>query len=226
MLDAAGPPVEETAPTRRYDYVTDPAEIYRRSFAAIRAEADLSGVPEDSRAAAVRMIHASGDLGLTADLDFHPRLVSAARRALESGAPVFTDAFMIASGITRRRLPSDNAVHCLLDDPRVPSLAQRWATTRSAAAVSLWGPELQGAVVAIGNAPTALFHLLEQIADGGPRPAAIIGIPVGFVGSAESKVALAHNPWDLPYLVVHGRRGGSALCASAINAIAQEREIE
>jgi precorrin-8X/cobalt-precorrin-8 methylmutase len=223
--DAVPPSADGAAPPRRYDYVTDPAEIYRRSFATIRAEADLSAVPEDAKVVAVRMIHASGDLGLTADLDFHPRLVSAARRALESGAPVFTDAFMVASGITRRRLPADNAVHCLLDDPRVPSLAQRWATTRSAAAVSLWGPELEGAVVAIGNAPTALFHLLEQIAGGGPRPAAILGIPVGFVGSAESKLALAQNPWDLPYLVVHGRRGGSALCASAINALAQEQEI-
>ena len=225
MLDAARPSGQATAPTRRYDYVTDPAEIYRRSFAAIRAEADLSALPEDAQVVAVRMIHASGDLGLTADLDLHPRLVSDARRALESGAPVFTDAFMIASGITRGRLPADNAVRCLLDDPRVPSLAHRWATTRSAAAVSLWGPELEGAVVAIGNAPTALFHLLEQIADGGPRPAAILGIPVGFVGSAESKIALAQNPWDLPYLVVHGRRGGSALCAAAVNALAQEQEI-
>jgi precorrin-8X/cobalt-precorrin-8 methylmutase len=132
---------------------------------------------------------------------------------------------MIASGITRRRLPADNAVHCLLADARVPERARAWGTTRSAAAVSLWGPELEGAVVAIGNAPTALFFLLEQIAAGGPRPAAILGIPVGFVGSAESKVALAENPWGLPYLVVHGRRGGSALCASALNALAQEAEI-
>jgi precorrin-8X/cobalt-precorrin-8 methylmutase len=225
VLDAADPPVAATAPTRRYDYVTDPTEIYRRSFATIRAEADLRAVPEDARVVAVRMIHAGGDLGLTADLDVNPRLVSAARAALRSGAPVFTDAFMIASGITRRRLPADNAVHCLLDDPTVASLAERWATTRAAAAVSLWGPELAGAVVAIGNAPTALFHLLERIADGGPRPAAIIGIPVGFVGSAESKIALAQNPWGLPYLVVHGRRGGSALCAAAVNALALEEEI-
>jgi precorrin-8X/cobalt-precorrin-8 methylmutase len=225
VLDAAHSSADEVPPTRRYDYVSDPAEIYRRSFATIRGEADLSALQEDAQVVAVRMIHASGDLGLTADLDVHPRLVSAARGALQSGAPVFTDALMIASGITRRRLPADNAVHCLLDDPRVPSLAHRWATTRSAAAVSLWGPELEGAVVAIGNAPTALFHLLEQIADGGPRPAAILGIPVGFVGSAESKIALARNPWDLPYLVVHGRRGGSALCASAINALAREQEI-
>jgi len=215
----------EAPPARRYDYVTDPDEIYRRSFATIRAEADLSSLPADARTVAVRMIHASGDLDLTSALQFHPRLVSAARTALRSGAAIFTDAYMIASGVTRRRLPADNAVHCLLADPREPERARAWATTRSAAAVSLWGPELEGAVVAIGNAPTALFFLLEQIAAGGPRPAAVLGIPVGFVGSAESKVALAENPWDLPYLVVHGRRGGSALCASALNALAQEAEI-
>jgi precorrin-8X/cobalt-precorrin-8 methylmutase len=138
---------------------------------------------------------------------------------------IFTDAKMIAAGITRRRLPKHNEIRCLLDDPRVPELARRWQTTRSAAAVSLWEPDLAGAVVAIGNAPTALFHLLEMIADGGPRPAVIIGIPVGFVGSAESKRALVTNPWDIPYLVVHGRRGGSALCVAAINALAQEREL-
>ncbi len=213
------------APPRLYDYVTDPAEIYRRSFATIRAAADLSHLAEDAQTVAVRMIHASGDLDLTSALEFHPDLVRTARGALESGAAIFTDAYMIASGVTRRRLPADNAVHCLLSDPRVPDIARRWQTTRSAAAVSLWGPELAGAVVAIGNAPTALFHLMEQLAAGGPRPAAIIGIPVGFVGSSESKQALVANPWDIPFLVVHGRRGGSALCASAINALAQEAEI-
>lgn len=212
-------------PTRRYDYVTDAAEIYRRSFATIRAEADLSRLTGEAEVVAVRMIHAAGDPGLVSDLDFHPRLVTAARDALNAGAPLFTDARMIASGITRSRLPKDNPVHCLLGDPRVPALAREWRTTRSAAAVSLWGDALEGAVVAIGNAPTALFHLLEQIADGGPRPAAIVGIPVGFIGSAESKEALVANPWDVPYLVVHGRRGGSALCVAAINALAQEAEI-
>ena len=136
------------------------------------------------------MIHATGEVGLTADLAFHPRLVGTARDALRAGAPIFTDAQMIASGITRRRLPAENAIHCLLHDDRTPGLAYRWGTTRSAAAVSLWGDELDGAVVAIGNAPTALFHLLEVIADGGPRPAAILGLPVGFIGSAESKIAL------------------------------------
>ena len=212
-------------PTRRYDYVRDAAEIYRRSFAAIRAEAYLSTLPPDLQVVAVRMIHATGETGLTADLAFHPRLVRTAREALRAGAPIFTDAQMIASGITRRRLPAENAIHCLLHDERTPGLAHRWGTTRSAAAVSLWGDDLEGAVVAIGNAPTALFHLLELIADGGPRPAAVLGLPVGFIGSTESKIALTENPWGLPYLVVHGRRGGSALCVAAVNALATESEI-
>ena len=212
-------------PARRYDYVRDPTEIYRRSFATIREEADLAALPPEEQVVAVRMIHATGEVGLTADLTFHPRLVGTARNALRAGAPIFTDAQMIASGITRRRLPAENAIHCLLPDDRTPGLAYRWGTTRSAAAVSLWGEELAGAVVAIGNAPTALFHLLELIAGGGPRPAAILGLPVGFIGAAESKIALAENPWDLPYLVLHGRRGGSALCVAAVNAIAQEAEI-
>jgi precorrin-8X/cobalt-precorrin-8 methylmutase len=213
-------------PTGRYDYVRDPREIYRRSFATIREEADLNALPPDAQVVAVRMIHVSGDVNLTADLACHPRLVDTARSALRAGAPIFTDAQMVAAGITRRRLPAENAIRCLLRDDRTPSLADRWGTTRSAAAVSLWGEELAGAVVAIGNAPTALFHLLEMIADGGPRPAAILGLPVGFVGAAESKLALVENPWDLPHLVVHGRRGGSALCVAAVNALAQEAEIE
>ena len=214
-----------SAPARRYDYVTVPEEIYRKSFATIRSEADLSGMPEDMRTVAVRMIHACGDVDLVSDLGFHPRLVSATRTALAQQAAIFTDTQMLAAGITRRRLPAANEVLCLLDDFRVAELAQSWGTTRSAAAVSLWGERLEDAVVAIGNAPTALFHLLELIADGAPRPAAIIGIPVGFVGSAESKIALAENPWDIPWLVVHGRRGGSALCAAAVNALARESEI-
>jgi precorrin-8X/cobalt-precorrin-8 methylmutase len=213
------------APARRYDYVRAPTEIYRRSFSTIRSEADLATLPEDMQTVAVRMIHACGDVDLVNDLVAHPRLVSAARTALEARAVIFTDTQMLAAGITRRRLPADNEVRCLIDDPRASELAAQWGTTRSAAAVSLWGDRLAGAVVAIGNAPTALFHLLELIADGGPRPAAIIGIPVGFVGSTESKIALAENPWDLPWLVVHGRRGGSALCAAAINALARESEI-
>ena len=214
-----------SAPARRYDYVTVPAEIYRRSFATIRSEADLSRLPEDMRTVAVRMIHACGDVDLVKDLAFHPRLASTVRAALAGQAAIFTDSQMLAAGITRRRLPADNDVVCLLEDSRAAELAARWGTTRSAAAVSLGTERLAGTVVAIGNAPTALFHLLELIADGGPRPAAIIGIPVGFVGSTESKIALAENPWDIPWLVVHGRRGGSALCAAAINALAHESEI-
>lgn len=214
-----------SAPVPRYDYVKEPAEIYRRSFDAIRSESNLSRLPEEMRPIAVRMIHASGDVGLVDHLGFHPQLVPAARTALIDGATVFTDTKMLAAGVTRRRLPADNEVLCVLDDPRASELAARWETTRSAAAVSLWADRLPGAVVAIGNAPTALFHLLEMIADGAPQPAAIIGIPVGFVGSAESKIALAENPWSIPWLVVHGRRGGSALCAAAINALAHEAEI-
>lgn len=212
-------------PTRRYDYEADGPTIYRRSFATIRSEARLEHLPQEARVVAVRMVHASGDVDLTGQLAVHPRLVASARAALGAGAPILTDAQMIASGITRARLPRDNEVVCTLRDERVPALARQWRTTRSAAAVSLWGDRLEGAVVAIGNAPTALFHLLETIADGGPRPAAIIGVPVGFVGSAESKVALAENPFDIPWLVVHGRRGGSALAASAVNALAREEEL-
>lgn len=214
-----------SVPVRRYNYVKQPAEIYRRSFATIRSEADLSKLPEEMRPVAVRMIHASGDIGLVEELAFHPGLVSAARAALLGGAMILTDTQMLAAGITRSRLPAENDVVCLLDDPRARELAARWGTTRSAAAVSLWAERLAGAVVAIGNAPTALFHLLELIADDAPHPAAIIGIPVGFVGSAESKIALAENPWGIPWLVVHGRRGGSALCAAAINALAGKSEI-
>jgi precorrin-8X/cobalt-precorrin-8 methylmutase len=212
-------------PRPRYDYLRSPEAIYRRSFATVRAEADLSHLPEEARPVAVRMVHAGGDPKLASEIEFHPRLVPAAREALQAGAPIFTDAAMIAAGVTRGRLPKDNAVHCLLHDPRVPGLAREWQTTRAAAAVSLWEDLLDGAVVVIGNAPTALFHLLELIADGSPRPSAVIGIPVGFVGSAQAKLALADNPWDLPYVVVHGRRGGSALCVAALNALAQESEL-
>ena len=214
-----------TRPPRRFDYCSDGEQIYKESFATIRAEADLARFSEPEQTVAVRMIHAAGDIGLPALLDLSADLVQAARDALSAGAPIFTDSQMLASGITRARLPADNAVICRLRDPEAAQLAKDWETTRSAAAVSLWGPELEGAVVAIGNAPTALFHLLEVVAAGGPRPAAVIGIPVGFVGSAESKVALAENPWNLPYLVVHGRRGGSAMAASAVNALARENEL-
>lgn len=214
-----------SAPTRRYAYCTDSDDIYRRSFSMIREEADLGALPAEARPIAVRMIHASGDIALPQLLAISDRLVPAARAALEDGAPIFTDSEMLAAGITRSRLPADNDIRCLLRDDRVPALAERWGTTRAAAAVSLWGPELAGALVAIGNAPTALFHLLELIHDGGPRASAIIGMPVGFVGSTESKKALAGNPWQIPYAIVRGRRGGSAMAASAVNALAREAEI-
>jgi len=211
-------------PPRRYDYETDGATIYAGSFATIRAEADLAALPADAERVAVRMAHACGQPDLTRDLRVRPDLVRAARSALRAGAPILADAQMVASGVTRRRLPADNDVLCLLDDPRVPALAAAWGTTRSAAAVSLWSDRLAGAVVAVGNAPTALFHLLELLDAGAPRPAAIVGVPVGFVGAAESKQALVEHPLGIPYLVVSGRRGGSALAVSALNALAQEDE--
>lgn len=215
-------------PPRRYAYVDSGRAIYRESFATIRREADLSALPADAEKLAVRMIHGTGQVDLARDLVIHPRLVAAARAALESGAPILTDAHMVASGVTRARLPKDNGVLCLLRDERVPLLAENWGTTRSAAAVSLWEPRLAGAVVAIGNAPTALFHLLELLIDGAPRPAAIIGVPVGFIGAAESKLALenlaADHGIDIPYVTVRGRRGGSAMAASALNALATDVE--
>jgi precorrin-8X/cobalt-precorrin-8 methylmutase len=204
------------------DYVKDGAEIYRRSFATIRAEADLSAVPDDVARVAVRMIHACGMVDLVKDLAWSPGVVAAGRVALRAGAPILCDAAMVAAGVTRRRLPADNEVVCTLSDPRVPDLAARLGTTRSAAALELWRDRLAGSVVAVGNAPTALFRLLELMAEGAGRPAAVLGIPVGFIGAAESKVALAAS--DLPHLVVHGRRGGSAMTAAAINAIASEEE--
>src|SRR5690349_2772741 len=178
-------------PTKRYPYIDDGAAIYVDSFATIRREADLSAIPADAEKVAVRMIHGTGQTDLARDLVIHPGLVSAARGALETGAPILTDAHMVASGVTRARLPKDNDVVCLLRDERVPDLARELGTTRSAAAFSLLEDRLDGAVVAIGNAPTALFHLLEMILDGAPTPAAIIGCPVGFIGAAESKEALA-----------------------------------
>ncbi|BCJ55103.1 precorrin-8X methylmutase [Actinoplanes sp. NBRC 14428] len=204
------------------EYVRDGAEIYRRSFATIRAEADLSGLPADVARVAVRMIHACGMVDLAGDVGHSPNVVTAARKALLGGAPVLCDAEMVASGVTRKRLPAGNEVVCTLRDPRVPGLAAAIGNTRSAAALDLWGDRLGGAVVAIGNAPTALFRLLEMVAAGAPRPAAVIGIPVGFIGAAESKDALAAS--DLEYLIVRGRRGGSAITAAAVNALASEEE--
>jgi precorrin-8X/cobalt-precorrin-8 methylmutase len=203
-------------------YIKDGAEIYRRSFATIRAEADLAGLPDGVARVAVRMIHSCGMVDLVADLAWSAGVVAAAEAALRGGAPILCDAAMVAAGVTRRRLPADNDVVCTLRDPRVPELAARLGTTRSAAALELWRDRLDGAVVAVGNAPTALFRLLELVAEGAGRPAAVLGIPVGFIGAAESKRALADS--GLEHLVVHGRRGGSAMTAAAINAIASEEE--
>ncbi|MEU0492828.1 precorrin-8X methylmutase [Nocardiopsis sp. NPDC006139] len=215
-------------PNRHYEYIDDGPAIYTDSFATIRAEASLGHLPTDAERLAVRMIHGTGQVDLAADLVVHPGLVGAARAALRSGAPILCDATMVATGVTRGRLPADNDVLCLLGDERVPGLARRWGTTRSAAAVSLWEPRLEGAVVAFGNAPTALFHLLEMLVDGAPRPAAIVGCPVGFVGAAESKQALeefaGRHGIDVPYVLARGRRGGSAMAASALNALAKEEE--
>jgi precorrin-8X/cobalt-precorrin-8 methylmutase len=208
----------------KYEYVTDGAEIYRRSFATIRAEAELGGLPADVAQVAVRMIHACGMTDLVADLAYSAGVVKSARAALQAGAPILCDAAMVAAGVTRRRLPAGNEVICTLSDPSVPGLAKSLNTTRSAAALDLWTDQLEGSVVAIGNAPTALFRLLELIRDGAPRPAAVLGIPVGFIGAAESKQALAANDLGLDYLVVQGRRGGSAITAAAVNAIASEEE--
>jgi len=205
-----------------FEYERDGAEIYRRSFATIRAEADLGGFPADVSRVVVRMIHACGMVDLTRDVAYSPDVVAKARAALEAGAPILCDAQMVASGITRPRLPAGNEVICTLSDPEVPAVAARIGNTRSAAALDLWGDRLAGAVVAIGNAPTALFRLLELLTAGAPRPAAVLGLPVGFIGAAESKQALASS--GLEYLVVHGRRGGSAMAVAAVNAIASDAE--
>lgn len=207
-----------------YDYEKDGPAIYRQSFATIRAEADLAALPDDVSRVAVRMIHACGMTDLVRDLAYTPGVVTRAREALRAGAPVLCDVQMVASGVTRRRLPAGNDVVCTLSDPSVPGLAAKLGTTRSAAALELWRDRLEGAVVAVGNAPTALFRLLEMIDEGAPRPAAVIGVPVGFVGAVESKDALAAHPAGLEHLVVRGRRGGSALAAAALNAIASEEE--
>jgi precorrin-8X/cobalt-precorrin-8 methylmutase len=205
-----------------FDYVRDGAEIYRRSFATIRAEADLARFPADVARVVVRMIHSCGMTDLPADVGYSDGVVRAAREALLGGAPILCDAQMVAAGITRSRLPARNEVVCTLSEPEVPSLAERLGTTRSAAALDRWGSRLPGAVVAIGNAPTALFRLLELVQAGAGRPAAVVGIPVGFIGAAESKLALAGS--GLEHLVVHGRRGGSAMTVAAVNGMASEDE--
>lgn len=207
-----------------HSYITDGAEIYRQSFATIRAEADLARFTPEEEIVVVRMIHAAGMVGLEAYAEFTPGMAVAARAALEGGAPILCDARMVSEGITRPRLPADNAVICTLHDPRVPDLARAMGNTRSAAALELWRPHLEGAVVAIGNAPTALFHLLNMLEDPAcPRPAAIIGCPVGFIGAAESKDALMAAP-PVPSMIIRGRLGGSAITVAAVNALASRKE--
>ncbi len=206
----------------KQDYLRNGAAIYERSFAIIRAEADLSRFTPEEAGVAVRMIHAAGQVEVAGLIEFAPEFVSAARKALRGGAPILCDSEMVAHGVTRARLPAKSEVICTLRDPRVPDLAAKLGTTRSAAALELWRDKLAGAVIAIGNAPTALFRLLEVLEAGAAKPAAIIGIPVGFVGAAESKEALAANVSGVPYLIVRGRIGGSAMTAAAVNALAKE----
>jgi precorrin-8X/cobalt-precorrin-8 methylmutase len=208
-----------TAPA--YDYIRDGAAIYERSFAIIRAEADLSAFTDEEAEVAIRMIHGCGLVEAARHIRFGPGCIAAARAALNAGAPILCDAEMVARGITRARLPANNDVICKLRDPAVPAIAAAIGNTRSAAGLDLWGDQLGGAVVAIGNAPTALFHLLEMLDAGCPRPAAILGMPVGFVGAAESKAALAIHSAGIPWAIVEGRMGGSAMTASAVNAIAR-----
>ncbi|POR44746.1 precorrin-8X methylmutase [Methylobacterium sp. V23] len=207
----------------RLDYLRDGGAIYARSFAMIRAEADLARFQGTAERVVVRMIHACGMTDLPRDVEASPDFAQAGEAALKAGAPILCDVRMVADGVTRTRLPADNRVICTLSDPRVPDLAAAMNTTRSAAAMELWREHLPGSVVAVGNAPTSLFRLLELLDEGVPPPAAVIGIPVGFVGAAESKEALARDG-RVPFIVVHGRRGGSAMTAAAINALAQEIE--
>ncbi|WP_231378546.1 precorrin-8X methylmutase [Bordetella sp. FB-8] len=206
------------------DYVRDGQAIYRQSFETIRAEADLSQIPADLEKLAVRVIHACGMTDIAQALRFSPGAGAAGRAALLRGSPILCDARMVAEGITRARLPASNEVICTLSDPCVPDLARTLGNTRSAAALELWRPWLEGSVVAIGNAPTALFYLLDMIAQGAPRPALILGFPVGFVGAAESKAMLVETSHGVPFVTIEGRRGGSAMVAAAVNALASDAE--
>ncbi len=215
---------ESSAVKLPLDYIRDGAEIYRQSFATIRAEAKLDCLPADFDKVAVRLIHACGMIDIVTDLDYSIDAVRVGRRALATGAAILCDARMVADGVTRKRLPAENRVLCTLPDPRVADLAIKLENTRSAAALELWLPHLAGAVVAIGNAPTALFRLLEMLDAGAPKPALILGFPVGFVGALESKAALAADSRGIPFLTIHGRRGGSAMAAAAVNALAMEQE--
>src|SRR6476661_2445127 len=207
------------------DYIRDGQEIYRQSFATIRAEANLAAIPADLEKLAVRVIHACGMVDAIDDLHFSPGAGAAGRAALAAGAPILCDARMVAEGITRARLPADNPVICTLWHSEIPELARQMGNTRSAAALDLWLDNLQGAVVAIGNAPTALFRLLEMLDAGAPKPALILGFPVGFVGAAESKAELAANSRGVPFITLHGRRGGSAMATAAVNALAKKDEL-
>lgn len=204
-----------------YDYIHDGTAIYERSFAIIRAEADLSRFSNAEADVAIRMIHACGQVEAAQNFVFSGDFVAAARAALAAGAPIFCDAEMVSHGVTRARLPAGNEVICTLRDPQTSDIAKKIGNTRSAAAIDLWGERMAGSVVAIGNAPTALFYLLERLRDGAPKPAVIIGMPVGFVGAAESKDALAENSYGVPYAIVSGRLGGSAMTAAALNALAR-----
>lgn len=204
-----------------YDYIREGEAIYERSFAIIRSEADLKRFSDAEADVAIRMIHACGQVEAAQHFHFSPDFVRAARKALSDGAPILCDAEMVARGVTRARLPAANDVICTLQDPRTAEIAKAIGNTRSAAAMHLWAERLAGAVVAIGNAPTALFHLLEMLRDGAPKPAAIIGMPVGFVGAAESKDALAENSYGVPFAIVRGRLGGSPMTAAALNALAR-----
>jgi precorrin-8X/cobalt-precorrin-8 methylmutase len=206
------------------EYIRDGQEIYRQSFATIRAEANLAPIPADLEKLAVRVIHACGMVDIVDDLRFSAGAGRAGRAALANGAPILCDARMVAEGITRARLPAANDVICTLADPSVPALARELGNTRSAAALELWRPRLEGSVVVIGNAPTSLFHLLDMLDAGAPRPALILGFPVGFVGAAESKAMLAADSRGVPFVSVEGRRGGSAMAAAAVNALASEEE--
>ncbi|GGA84621.1 precorrin-8X methylmutase [Brucella endophytica] len=211
-------------PDNKIDYIKDGQQIYDRSFSIIRAETDLSRIPADLEKLAVRVAHASGMVDVVDDLVFSQGAGEAGRKALAKGAPILCDARMVAEGVTRSRLPANNEVICTLSDPSVPALAKEMGNTRSAVALELWRPFLAGSVVAIGNAPTALFRLLEMLDEGAPKPALILGFPVGFVGAAESKDALAEDSRGVPFVIVRGRRGGSAMAAAAVNALATERE--
>jgi precorrin isomerase len=207
-----------------FDYIRDGNEIYRKSFEMIRLESDLEKFHEDVSKVAVRMIHACGMTDIVKDLEYSSTVVQSGKKALIAGAPILCDSYMVAEGVTKKRLPKNNKVLCTLNDPEVPQLAKRLRNTRSAAALEFWRFHIEGAIVVIGNAPTALFRLLEMLDEGIPRPAVILGFPVGFVGAVESKVALAADSRNVPFLTLHGRRGGSAIAAAAVNALASEEE--